>query len=739
MYKLRYKIIGFLLTLCFLTNIVGCAKSEDSSDRKGAYVSKDITLPTGITSVYDVSGNGTDSIAIFAVDEESDCILWETQDYGDTWEEKLMMPKGLEKGLIFCGTITGDGSLAFGAYTDIFNKAGEEVDLLQEPKMYGIIDKEGNLKKIAADIKDDIMVVKLYEYDERIFACDMNGYHYELTEKEAKCFNSELETNGTPCDMLVADDTLLALGENQVEQYDINTGKKKEDFSSFAQFCQDERKDDRVSPVLSVGDSGELFYLGQTGLFCYDEEKKTAEEIMDGEKYPLVSLDTIIQKFKVMDIDNYLILTVEGQKPVLRLYSYDKGAKIEEKKELRIYALNSTDSLQTIIDGFREKYPNIQVRTEVGVDETLGITLEEAVRSLNVSLFAEGGPDILVLDGLPVDSYIKQNKLVDISKATSAQSFVSGAAQAYKEDKKVCAIPLGFTLLDFHATKDVLKSGAGLKEIAEQVEALYKNGVAAVDRWEGDSIFSSLFYYYFPECIDGDKIDRDKLKDFYQSIEKIYRNSEYNWTVEVDDEDTCNFDNIVPGNMQSGDMMMHIGETQLMAGKLENIGDIQLAYLLRDNNPKVVCSYFDDVLDKKYFAETTLGISASARNLKEAERFVEYAVSEEGQTRIANIGESFPVNQKVFDKVFEMEDTKDLEYVIEDRNGKNVSLNAKKIAKGDYAKWKKIIDDYQTVGYQDTVIREIVLTTAMDYINGALTLEKAIDQCTQGVELYLNE
>ena len=207
----------------------------------------------------------------------------------------------------------------------------------------------------------------------------------------------------------------------------------------------------------------------------------------------------------------------------------------------------------------------------------------------------------------------------------------------------------------------------------------------------------------------------------------------------MDDEDTCNFDNIVPGNMQSGDMMMHIGETQLMAGKLENIGDIQLAYLLRDNNPKVVCSYFDDVLDKKYFAETTLGISASARNLKEAEQFVEYAVSEEGQTRIANIGESFPVNQKVFDKVFEMEDTKDLEYVIEDRNGKNVSLNAKKIAKGDYAKWKKIIDDYQTVGYQDTVIREIVLTTAMDYINGALTLEKAIDQCTQGVELYLNE
>ena len=67
--------------------------------------------------------------------EESDCILWETQDYGETWEEKLTIPKELKKSMIFCGTITKKGSLIFGAYSDILDKAGKEVDLLQEPKM----------------------------------------------------------------------------------------------------------------------------------------------------------------------------------------------------------------------------------------------------------------------------------------------------------------------------------------------------------------------------------------------------------------------------------------------------------------------------------------------------------------------------------------------------------------------------------------------------------------------------
>ena len=99
----------------------------------------------------------------------------------------------------------------------------------------------------------------------------------------------------------------------------------------------------------------------------------------------------------------------------------------------------------------------------------MGVTLKEAVRSLNVSLFAENGPDILVLDGLPVNSYIRQNKLVDLKKTASGQSLMDGIAQTYEKDGKLCAIPLGFSLLDLHATKDVLRAGTGLDEIAGQV------------------------------------------------------------------------------------------------------------------------------------------------------------------------------------------------------------------------------------------------------------------------------
>ena len=119
--------------------------------------------------------------------------------------------------------------------------------------------------------------------------------------------------------------------------------------------------------------------------------------------------------------------------------------------------------------------------------------------------------------------------------------------------------------------------------------------------------------------------------------------------------------------------------------------------------------------------------------------FIEYAVSEEGQKRIEELGESFPVNEQVFDRMFESEKAANYRYTIENRDGKNVTLDATGIKTDDYKEWKKEIKDYKTPVYQDTVIREIVLNMAMDYINGEEELQDAVNKCVQGVELYLNE
>ena len=148
----------------------------------------------------------------------------------------------------------------------------------------------------------------------------------------------------------------------------------------------------------------------------------------------------------------------------------------------------------------------------------------------------------------------------------------------------------------------------------------------------------------------------------------------------------------------------------------------------------------DDMLKKQYFAETSLGISASAKSPDEAKKFVEYAVSEEGQKRIKDLEEGFPVNEVSLDQVFKSEYAKSYEYAIEDRDGKQVVVKAEgNIKKDDYRKWKERLKGYKTPTFQDAVIREMVLNAAADYMNGNLELDAAVKQCAQSIELYLNE
>lgn len=740
MRKFSYRIISFVMGICLAVSLSGCAGKAGQGKEKGTYVEKEVVLPEDITAVYDIQAGKDGAIVMFAAMADSDCILFKTTDRGESWEEMTALPEELKKDMIFSGAVKEDGSVIFAAYKGLLEKMDQEVDLIQEPKSYGVIDKEGNFRPFTADVRDNGMIADFYIYEDRVFFCDINGYYYELKESGAKILNPEADTYGTPYGLAVSDDVLLGMNGEGLEQYDINTGKAADAFRSFADFCLEKMGNETTSPILYASGEGEMFYLGQTGLFRYNEEEKSGEKILDGERYQFGKSDVTLKKIQEAGKDAYAVLSYEGSRPAIYLYEYDENASAKEQKELTVYMLQKDSAMQAVIDGFREKYPDILVHTETGTDESMGLTFEDAVRSLNVSLFADDGPDILVLDGLPADSYIRQKKLADITDAVSSQPLESAVAKTYEREGKIWAVPLKFSLLDIHATSQVLEKGMGLEEIAQQAEALKKKGVAAVDLWEGESIFSSLFYYYFPDCMKDGKIDGGELGEMFQNMKKIYDNSEYNWTVELEGETGVSLAGAFPGNMENGSMMLHIGESQLMAGKLGSLPAIQLAYLLRAKNPDIKCGFFDDMLQKQYFAETSLGISASAKSPDEAKKFVEYAVSEEGQKRIKDLEEGFPVNEVSLDQVFKSEYAKSYEYAIEDRDGKQVVVKAEgNIKKDDYRKWKDRLKGYKTPAFQDAVIREMVLNAAADYMNGNLELDAAVKQCAQSIELYLNE
>lgn len=77
-----------------------------------------------------------------------------------------------------------------------------------------------------------------------------------------------------------------------------------------------------------------------------------------------------------------------------------------------------------------------------------GLTAEDAVKALNTEIMAGKGPDVLCLDGLPLDSYLSKGMLADLSDTLKAaeekEEFFNNITRAFEKDGKIYAIPTRF-------------------------------------------------------------------------------------------------------------------------------------------------------------------------------------------------------------------------------------------------------------------------------------------------------
>ena len=71
------------------------------------------------------------------------------------------------------------------------------------------------------------------------------------------------------------------------------------------------------------------------------------------------------------------------------------------------------------------------------------MTVDDVIRTLNVEIFAGEGPDVLVLDGLPVESYIRQGILADLSNIDTSNCY-ENIVHCYADESGCWALPLLF-------------------------------------------------------------------------------------------------------------------------------------------------------------------------------------------------------------------------------------------------------------------------------------------------------
>ena len=118
-----------------------------------------------------------------------------------------------------------------------------------------------------------------------------------------------------------------------------------------------------------------------------------------------------------------------------------ENVKKNDKSALTVYMLEDNDNIWDSVGKFSIANPDCNVKVEVGISEEDSVTRTDAIKKLNTELMAGEGPDVIFLDGLPIESYIQKGILADLSEPLetleeNGEMLFENVASAYEREGK---------------------------------------------------------------------------------------------------------------------------------------------------------------------------------------------------------------------------------------------------------------------------------------------------------------
>ena len=159
---------------------------------------------------------------------------------------------------------------------------------------------------------------------------------------------------------------------------------------------------------LQMCSDGENWYLvSEEGIVRLTVGNELREVIMDGNLGSMgSSLNRPVGMIAGAEKDFYVLYkqdkTAGGS---LIHYVYDAGAAAVPEQTLRVFGVSDNATIQEAILQFQKQNPDVKVEFQTAGSD--GLTSDD-IRTLNTELLSGNGADVLLLDGLPTESYVEK-------------------------------------------------------------------------------------------------------------------------------------------------------------------------------------------------------------------------------------------------------------------------------------------------------------------------------------------
>jgi ABC-type glycerol-3-phosphate transport system substrate-binding protein len=473
-------------------------------------------------------------------------------------------------------------------------------------------------------------------------------------------------------------------------------------------------------------DGKDLLLCNADGIFRLEEGTSLWNTVLDGTLTSL-AMPTMWSAGFVCDAeDQYYVLYNSQSGYSLKQYVFDETVDTLPSNELNIYALTDNSTLRQAASVFQQTHTDVKVNFTTAMTkeeyEAADLTIkEDYIRALNTELLAGGNYDILVLDGLPTDSFLEKGVLADISDLIQPMindgTLLKNIADTYIENDKIYRIPARYGLPLLFGTLDT----KGLTSLDALADYAAHSDSSLFGQMTMKDFINTFTPYQLNLLLDGDgKINRINLINLLNTLKQIGTNSGI-----VDTYDGIEMRGNNVWNLSNGKYLSLTTTNSFLDGifPFGMATHYKGSYTSFENSYRPICE---------------LGIVSKSDQAELSKEFLRTVLSEEIQKN--DLYDGFPINAKAL--ITSSQEDRSMysvgtSAVNEDGSEEMLTFNAL-----NQQQTKDVVAICSSVNNRITTdehITSAIVEKAKDFFVGSMTVEAAVDAIIEEMNIYLSE
>lgn len=513
--------------------------------------------------------------------------------------------------------------------------------------------------------------------------------------------------------------------DGMAARYSLQDGKLIENISI------DEVKGQKENLQLFGDGAGGIYLVSEAGLSHVSRGGTLWEVLMDGSLNHLGMRSLYLRRFLAGEHQDYYgIFTNDKEGIQLFHYVYDPNTFSVPPKTLSVYSLEDHSTVRQAASLFQSEHPDVKVELRTAAEEGETVT-EEMIQGLNTELLSGKGADVLILDGLPVNSYIEKGILMDLSEMMAELerdgNLSSNILDGFREaDGAVYQIPARISFPLVIGGEKEIQAYESLQSMAE-----YQGDKPLVPAENYENLLRFTANLQYEELFGQEGgLTEEKLVQYLETVKAMGEASGAKTTFSQEEMERELASNHVLKQGMAGDMIHYdMGKCSSGSQYMDGFGDLCIPAAVKRLHPEALMV----PAGKIYLPSVLLGINRSGDEKELAMEFVRCILSFEVQQE--DLSDGFPVNKKALDAMAES-----------DKPGYSLGVGVEDYQL--YAEWPSLeerkelaemMKELTVPALVDETIMQMIVDGSVRYYEGNMSVEQAAGEILRKLSIYQAE